>query len=199
MANQRDCEACGKRFKPKTGNINRGYGRTCSKACAIAVRQQRAKAPGQAAERFWNFVDKDGPIPKHVPHLGPCWLWTGAIRERGYGAFNLSGKAERAHRVSFLFAFGEPNGLVLHRCDNRACVRPSHLFTGSNKENTEDARWKGRLARGERHGNCKLTDAQVEVIRRDSRPGPVVAAEFGVTPGHVRVLRDFRLRRLLTG
>jgi len=80
-------------------------------------------------ERFWEKVNKNGPIPAHRPELGPCWVWTAAKME-GYGAFPLSGgRNVHAHIVSFTWEYGDiPEGFERdHLCRNRACVRPDHL------------------------------------------------------------------------
>jgi len=88
------------------------------------------------AERFWDKVDK----------TGECWLWTGA-RRRAYGYVgNGKGKVVDAQRLAWEITFGEiPEGLyVLHKCDNPQCVRPSHLFLGTARDNTLDMVAKGR-------------------------------------------------------
>lgn len=85
----------------------------------------RSKTP---EERFWPFVDKDGPVPEKRPELGPCWLWTGGKAE-GYGVFHLNGKQAKAHIFSYTLAVGpiEDGQERDHLCRVRHCVRPDHL------------------------------------------------------------------------
>ena len=79
-------------------------------------------------ERFWSWVDKDGPVPDYKPELGPCWVWTGGLAE-GYGAFSLESRQIKAHRFSYLWLVGEiPDECELdHLCRVRRCCNPTHL------------------------------------------------------------------------
>ncbi len=99
--------------------------------------------PKPAEERFWLHVDKHGPIPSHMPHLGNCWVWTGAQNGRGYGSFRLS-YPKRIQVLAHRFAYGDCSLNVLHHCDNRACVRRDHLWEGTNADNMHDMIAKGR-------------------------------------------------------
>lgn len=113
-----------------------------------------------------------------------CWPWPGKIHRSGYGRTHYQGKCMNAHRAVWWRAFGDPGSLqVLHRCDNRACVNPAHLFLGTTEENTADRHAKGRDARGERNRHAKLSEPQVREIRRRHAGGEsraALARAFGV-------------------
>lgn len=159
----------------------------------------------QRIDIFWSRVNKDGSIPAHMPHLGECWEWTGSLRKTGYGRFggDRNDQENLVHRLSWVFTYGEiPNGLwVLHKCDNRKCVNPAHLFLGTNQDNTRDRTLKGRSARqfGESHGNHKLTDKQIAEIRERYAAGGVLqrelAVEYGVSRNGVTNIINF-VRRI---
>lgn len=79
-----------------------------------------------------------------------CWYWIAGSRGKtGYGAFKIENDTVDAHRVSWMIHFGPiPDGLcVCHKCDNRRCVRPDHLFLGTKKDNNQDMFRKGRNAK----------------------------------------------------
>ena len=102
-------------------------------------------------DRFWNKVDKSGK----------CWLWTGARFPNGYGKIVIGGKHKKAHRVSIELDHRDPSGkIVMHTCDNPACVNPKHLVVGTHAMNQADKKAKGRAARGEKNGRAKLRDRE---------------------------------------
>ena len=90
----------------------------------------------EGLRKFWLRVDKRGPIQDHLDTR--CWNWTGTTNADGYGRFYYRGKDWLAHRLSFLLATGIEPKVVLHKCNNAACVRPSHLQAGDSKENLLD-------------------------------------------------------------
>jgi hypothetical protein len=96
------------------------------------------------ADRFWQSVHKsDG-----------CWEWRGHRNHRGYGEITVDTRHVKAHRFSWALHHGAiPAGVVVcHHCDNRACVRPDHLFLGTMRDNMLDAKRKGRAYQPGQHG-----------------------------------------------
>lgn len=142
---------------------------------------------------FWNHVDKSGE----------CWLWRASKNGNGYGTLYFNGKpGDGAHRVAWLIMNGAiPDGLrVLHRCDVRLCVRPDHLFLGTQKDNQADMARKGRSPSGLRNGNkthpekivrefgrwnCKLSNEDIKRIRLLSPQGwnekKLLAKQFNIS------------------
>lgn len=106
--------------------------------------------------RFWARV---------LPTPSGCWEWQGALNNRGYGQLGRGGVHHLAHRYAWVLVFGDiaPGLVVCHACDNRRCVRPSHLFLGTHLDNNRDMTRKGRA----RHPSVprKLTDDDVRTIR----------------------------------
>lgn len=155
------------------------------------------------AQRFWSHVNKNGPVSR--PELGECWVWTGSVQKRitgaGYGRFNVGNRTPvGAHRVSYEMAYGViPQGMfVCHKCDNRICVRPDHLFIGSPLDNQLDAKRKGRLISGERHPNAVLTDNEVCEIRKLASGGMRlvdIAPMFHVAPQTISKIVLHKRRR----
>jgi hypothetical protein len=91
-------------------------------------------------DRFWNKVEV-------TTDSSLCWEWKAAKAPNGYGRFGMGSKVIQAHRVAWELIYGSiPDKLyVLHSCDNRGCMNPSHLFLGTYKDNMQDCSRKGRL------------------------------------------------------
>ncbi len=94
-------------------------------------------------ERFWEKVNKNGPISTYRPDLGPCWLWEGLLDKHGYGiAYRPSTKTKKkgnigAHRKSYILINGAvgDNLDIDHLCRVHACVNPNHLEPVTHREN----------------------------------------------------------------
>lgn len=134
---------------------------------------------------FWERVEK---IP------GGCWIWKHRISPLGYGRFDFHEKRFMAHRFAWTSYFGEiPDGMdVLHRCDNRLCVNPKHLFLGTQADNNRDRNEKNRQARGEKVNTCKLKDEDVVEIREQyklsTKTKDDLAREFCVSRSNIALI-----------
>lgn len=108
----------------------------------------RGPTPTPISVRFWSKVDQSGE----------CWEWTGALTSDGYGSLHIGGESRKSikpHRYSAMLHFGmfDRRLFVCHTCDNRKCVRPSHLVLADNAWNQRDMASKGR-GRGQDQTEC---------------------------------------------
>lgn len=144
----------------------------------------RAKRKQTLAERM-----EAASIPE--PNSG-CFLWLGYVEREGYGKVWHDGRMRKAHRLAWELANGPVSAglFVCHRCDNRACVNPDHLFLGDHQDNVDDMMRKGRKRTGVSIGRV-LSDEDVSVIRLPLRSTTTqqLADRFGVSRGHIRNLR----------
>jgi len=129
--------------------------------------------------------------------LEGCWPWPGSKNRSGYGTVQYHGKSWMAHRLSYFLTTGEtiPEGrVILHSCDNPACVRPDHLKTGTHAENASDKIIKGRASvpRGERHYAARLSEKDVVEIRASSDSARSIADRLGINTNVVYRVRTRR-------
>jgi len=137
-----------------------------------APKEGLRKDSDRRPENFWPQVSTG---TKKV-----CWPWAGKLSPEGYGR-----PKGDAHRIAWELTHGKiPKGkCVLHRCDNRPCCNPSHLFLGTRKENNADRDRKGRLARGTRIGTSKLTERDVMELRAEYAKGNTTHRELAAKRG----------------
>jgi hypothetical protein len=134
-------------------------------------------------ERFFEKVE--------IKSEDGCWFWIGAKQGNGYGNFKNSNKYMLAHRYSYeLHKSGIPEGLmVLHKCDNRRCVNPSHLFLGTAKDNTVDMMNKGRCGG---YKNAKLSIEDKKTARHlyfaECKTQSEIARHFNVSSSAIHYI-----------
>lgn len=145
----------------------------------------------EAKKRFWAKVDKE--------HPSGCWMWLGCRGKYndGYGSISFDGRIIITSRFSWFIHFGAPPDdlCVLHTCDTPGCVRPDHLFLGTQQDNARDRCAKGRQAKqkGSANANARLTEDGVRYLRQHYKPGypyhpgniQELADKFGITVGQV--------------
>jgi hypothetical protein len=179
------CRHCGKEFLEWRCHVERDGQRSgfyCSRNCSYEGRRK------PLAERFWTKVDKTSS------QFG-CWLWTGALNRSGYGKIGDQGRTLQTHRVAWELINGQiPDGLfVCHDCDrfypvgdtfHRRCVRPDHLFLGTDGDNTRDCLTKDRM------GVAKLKTSDIPLIwRLIAEPRGKIADIFGVDAQTIHAIK----------
>lgn len=136
--------------------------------------------------RFWKKVVK-------LPDDG-CWEWSGYLTSTGYGSIMQDYKNIKAHRLSWEIHYGLiPEGmLICHKCDNRKCVRPDHLFLGTFLLNHHDALSKGR------NKGKPIMNNEVVLMRKlfkDGRYNQIELANiFGISRGTVGGIVNYKKR-----
>lgn len=154
-------------------------------------------------ERFWSKVRK----------TAECWYWVGFRDRQGYGRFYEPKNATSAHRASWHIHYGEiPRDLcVLHKCDNPSCVRPDHLYVGTNADNVRDRterkrHWANRNPRefqrhakavgglaskrpGEKNPRAKLTADDIRSIRASKEAKYILIEKYGISRSNLWLIQ----------
>ena len=100
-----------------------------------------------------------------------CWEYQGTKNAKGYGMVEHMGRGHRVHRLMWQLTHGDipADKQINHKCDNRICCNPEHLYAGTQIENVHDrqvrGRWRPNNQRGEDIGTSKLNEQQVIEIR----------------------------------
>ena len=160
--NNRRCIKCGEPLCRKRRESQRDWAarQFCKRACYLGNR---------SAKPIWKtFAEKT------ERNANGCIEWTGYTDRKGYGRFSSAGGEVLAHRLAYMMHYGKPvTGLhILHRCDNPKCCNPQHLFAGTNQDNMDDKKRKGRTKRlygkenpNYRHGRNCASPKAAEIAR----------------------------------
>lgn len=162
-------EGCDRVADGGRGFCNRDYQRWVKYGDPTFTKIDRTRT---APERFWPNVNKDGPVSRYRPDLGPCWIWTTAtFGKDGYGAFWLDGSQRRAHRIAYAWLVGPiPDSLELdHLCRVPRCVNPQHLEPVTAKVNNH--RGMSPAALNLRKTHCKRDHPYDEENTRINKRG----------------------------
>jgi len=121
-----------------------------------------------------------------------CWTWTGSLMSSGYGQFWLKGKIMGAHRASYILHVGDiaEGNVIMHTCDKKLCINPSHLMQGTQQQNIDDMHKKGRACVNEKHYLCKVTSEDVQKIKDDERTHQTIANSYGLSRSYVTQLKQ---------
>ena len=122
---------------------------------------------------------------RNIAKANECWIWMGNVEAEGYGTIEFKDSTYKAHRIAYYLHHGIDPGkqCVCHKCDNKVCINPNHLFLGSRADNNEDRDKKGRfiVLRGTQQGGSKLTEDDVRNIRRSTARQRDLATIYGVS------------------
>lgn len=175
---------------------------SCLKRHAIQMRSQCHQMHIDLIREQGSLADRVRGMVRVNKETG-CWEFIGTPDAgTGYGKTSICRLRTSLHRLAWMAWCGPiPHGLeVCHRCDNRICGNPEHLFLGTRRDNVQDAKQKGRLSSGERHGlklrgenapQAKLTWDKVRAIRRAVAEGvdrQTIATQYGISASNVWVI-----------
>lgn len=172
----KSCERCSRKYRNRLASgitIQASQwekSRFCSRECKYAA--QKGMTPHNKGAR----IDLREQLYRHIDRDDPrgCWNWTARRNAGGYGEITVNRKKTTAHRISYVLHHGPiPEGegfhgyVVRHKCDNPSCVNPDHLELGTQYQNMQDRKERGREVTplGSKHGMAKLGDYDVRAIR----------------------------------
>jgi hypothetical protein len=155
----------------------------------VPEEERQAMSHLDPIKRFLAKIEED-------PSTG-CWNWTADKVPSGHGLFWHNGTMVRAHRFALSLVQRVPDGdYVLHACvGNPSCCNPAHLYLGDQKQNMKDREDQGRTARGSQNGKSKLSEEDVQNIRRLRKSGlknKEIASLYGVCDMCVSNIRTGR-------
>ena len=169
------CLAC--RCEYYVPPTHRKYRTCCSHKCKQSIRKKRP-----FSERFFEKIDSSAGVDG-------CHLWTGAMLKTGYGSIRSDGRVLRSNRAAYEIAHGISLSVcehVLHKCDNRKCVNPRHLFLGTPKTNSDDKFEKGRA-----NTHKKFSDSDIQamkLLKSSGHSGRYIAELFGASEATVSMV-----------
>ena len=123
-------------------------------------------------DRFWSKVNKSAG----------CWTWNKTLNRDGYGGIQIAGKYWLAHRYAMVLEGHNIDGkVVCHKCDNPACVRPDHLFVGTQADNVKDMINKGRYVKPK----SKLSADDIIAIQASNESYKTIGKRFNISAPYV--------------
>ena len=166
--------------------------------CTIEDCGKPVCAKGLCSAHYWLMRKYGGPLAGATPHGAllaylhdivlpyegsDCLIWPFGLSGNGYVVVKIDQRYRSVHR----FICEQKHGPApteqhqsAHSCGIRACVNPQHLQWKTPSENQMDRAIHGTSNRGERHGNSKLTKANIRAIREAQGTQREIAARFGV-------------------
>lgn len=176
-------EGCGKEYEAR-GLCQTHYMQLRRKNPDMPLRYQYGPVEERISSHFTRGSDHE------------CWVWTKLKNRAGYGMISTQVGMALGHRVMWEMANSQkipPKMVVMHTCDNPACVNPAHLRLGTQLENLKDMQAKRRHvvphARGEDHHDARLTEAKVRHIRSCNESNYDLADKYGVSPSTIGKIR----------